>query len=383
MLQDYFFNLINKSNNITGRAFAGKYGWIKLGFFSMFVSLFFAFPSYDLILKGKAEFWWKSVIEQTREPFVQKSYWAGSHDAKLAFRLTPPLIGKVLGLNRNGYLLLQISFFAMFFFLLTRTLLSLTSDIVSTAYLSLGFATTFVGSVLVSDYRGLFDGIAYTFMLMAMCWRNPLLIFAAAFLASFTDERALVAMPLILLYLIVRESNIKELDLKFLIKGDRYSWAVAASCIAYTVCRLLLAQIFGLKTNSADEHIWLIGKQIDSWAIGLWTGLEGFWLVIIAAGMILLLTKRYAALLATGVAALMVFLVAANVLDITRSMAYMFPLAILSVCIIEKTEKKHANYLYFAAMIISALPSYNIVEESTFTMFHPLLVQILRMFFTN
>ena len=383
MLELFFQNLVERSSNLANILFGGSYGWVKLAFFSVFASFFFAFPSYDVMLKGDSDYNWASVVERAREPFTKKNYPPRSHQEKTELRLTGPIIGNLLGLERPGFLALQIIFLVVFFLVLTKILWQLSSDVPSMTFLSLAFGTIFVGNVLVSDIRGFFDVIAFTFLILAMCWKSPAIIFVATFLASFTDERGFLATSLVFLYWIVKEHDVTSLNIRSLVRGNWYSWAVVLSGIMYLGARFVLFKLLGLSTPSSDGGLWLAIDQINAWAFGLWTGLEGVWLIVIAAAIILFISKRYSFLTALIAFSGGIIVVAVSVIDITRSMAYVFPIALISVVIVEKTEKHLSRYLYFAAMLISFLPSYYVSSENNIMMSYPFLLQMLRLLRTS
>jgi hypothetical protein len=355
--------------------FTGSSNWkIKITLLSIVLSLFFAFPSYQTYRAGKFDDKWDAVTTQISAPFQQRDYSAQSHFSKLAFRLTVPVIANVLHLQRLGCFVIDYLFFILMFYLLLLLSFQITQDRIAATLITFGFAFMFVGNVLVSDVRALFDCAAFALMLLVMVNRNFFLIILFALLAFFTDERALITSSLIALWFMVRDSK-EQLTLKF----NSSFIALVCSWIFYFILRYLLGFYFGLKTESG----WTMdfAKQLDCLFFGLWTGLEGFWIPVVVA-LILLCLKRNFILLSGIIASMLVVLaVAFAVIDITRSIAYIFPVIFISLHIIQKTESLHfVRNIALLTFIVCLFPTYYTDGGGTLWFFYPLPMRIIGIF---
>src|SRR5579863_5814294 len=77
---------------------------------------------------------------------------AMSHLDKLAFRLTIPFLGHVLGTGAASWRILNIAAGICFFPLLARLIAGLTGDRLSAAYWTFAFAASWLGACFFTDY---------------------------------------------------------------------------------------------------------------------------------------------------------------------------------------------------------------------------------------
>jgi hypothetical protein len=91
--------------------------------------------------------------------------------------------------------------------------------------------------------------------------------------------------------------------------------------------------------------------QLDGFAFGFWSVLEGLWLPVLATIGLLWLRFRLAGLLLAGV--LMAQVVGAHcVLDVTRSGMYVFPVVFIAAAVLTAHEARDTVRLVF---LVSAL----------------------------
>ena len=191
--------------------FTSSGNWkIKITFISVILSLFFAFPSYDVYLKGEFARHWQGILIQIDNPLAQHDYTPLEHSACLAFRLTPAVIAYLLRLNEFGCLIFQFVALVLMFYGVVLLAEKITKDRVASSFVSLAFAFIFAGNVLVSDLRGIFDVVAYCLMVLAMGSEKKFLIFLFTLLACYTDERAVVASGLIFLWFVLKEATLEN-----------------------------------------------------------------------------------------------------------------------------------------------------------------------------
>jgi hypothetical protein len=352
---------------------------IKSTVLAILLSLFFAFPSYQTYLSGKLESKWSAISEQIKDPFSPKEYSDMSHNSKLAFRLTVPVIAHVLHVDRIGCFVIQAICFIILFYTLLSLAYSVTQDKITSLLILGGIAFMFVGNVLVSDLRAIFDVVAFCFMALTMLSRNFFFILGYALLAYFTDERALVASGLIFIWFIIRDLPLTSFTLQDLMKLKSPAIAVVFSWLLYFLLRWSLGHYFGLKTSDGGTN--MLSKQLNNILFGAWTGLEGFW-VIVGLGCILLYLKRYyLLLLVISGAMLVVMYVAYSVIDITRSFAYIFPVIFIFLQVLAKLENREAIRKYaLITFLICLFPTYYTDGEGGILYYFPLPFRIAGLF---
>ena len=127
-------------------------------FLAVLISLFFAFPSFDVAYSNEMKENWDAVIEQAENPFTPKEYPPASHQANLTFRLIPVLIGHFLKIDSiTGFLWLQGAALIILFYVLYALTRKVIVDRVSSIIITLSFSFIYIGNTLCSDYRGFFS----------------------------------------------------------------------------------------------------------------------------------------------------------------------------------------------------------------------------------
>ena len=380
---------------VTSKAFSAiekkanhKHSLIHLVIFSILASLFSSFPSYDIVGSDEMKENWTAILEQTEHPFAPMNFHSSSHQANLSFRLTPVLIARCLKVDTVlEFLVLQ---FVAFVCLITGIALlfkKIDNDPVVHYLLTLSVAFTFVGNVLCSDYRGFFDVFAYLFIVGSMLFTNSILVFFMLLFAYFTDERALFASGLISIFIYFNETsgNLRSGSKWFKILSRPRVLALVFSWISYIALRLLLSSIFGLHSNSEGLVDYLLTQtihQINILPFGAWTGLEGFWLLVIFSVFVLFMNKNYLVMSWYLLALLVVVFIGIWVFDVTRSMAYLLPSIFLSLSILTKTDSENIlRSIAFFVLVLSIFPTYYAGGPNEVHWLFPLPIQILRMLF--
>lgn len=363
---------------------AGKGGVWRVIAMACFISLFFAFPSYDLAFSEEMKPGWDAILLQTRYPFVATEYHGSSHQANLAFRLTPILIGYIFGIETiGGYLILQVivwaGLLAAVFFLFT----SIFSDRITASISTWAIALSFVGSVLCSDYRGFFDGLAYLLLVLAMLSKRFLGVFIALLLAYFTDERALICSGLVYAFAVLRsETPIGSSTFSSWMPTEKIKLAIVGSWAAYLAGRVTLSLLFGLKSNTETLLNYLRTEtihQVNLLPFGLFTGLEGFWIFVVLALGVMVYRKSWVLLLMTCFCVCVVSGIGVWVFDITRSLAFLVPLVFVSSLTLAKefpvpAIRKSALFVF----LVCLFPTYYAGGRNQVQWLYPAPVQVIR-----
>jgi hypothetical protein len=243
--------------------------------------------------------------------------------------------------------------------------------------MALTVSSVYAGVSGFIEFRFLFDSVAYTFLILALLFRRWYLVFLMVFLAAWTDERALIASSFIFLY----HLSLRGYDLKSLFREllNPTVIAVLAAWGAYFILRFWLSHSCGFKTDAGGVNDFL--THANNLAIGLWTGLEGAWIFVLAGIIGLILKKNYIFAFAFILCCCVSAFVAMSVADITRSMAYLLPAVFIGVRVLSKTENPgEMKKYFFTAFLISFLwPCYYVGgKEFIWWYAPPLPLQIIR-----
>lgn len=233
----------------------------------------------------------------------------------------------------------------------------ITGDRVSSLFASLSIASTYIGSFALISY---YDAIALAQLVLAMLpglnlWSKTLLVFTA----SFTDERAFVASA----FLLLPSLCIKAPAQNRFFKPEFI--AVLGGMAAYCVARIAVMKCTGLSTPHTGINFYLFILQIKFLHVGTWFALEGGWLWVAAAALILWRAKNWLALglmlLIMGTLLTGSFMVA----DVLRSAAYLLPVVFVALTVLAKAKQIATLRLYcFLAFFISLVGgNYNIFGD--------------------
>lgn len=341
--------------------------------------MFFSFPSYERIGKEYRGYW-EAVNEKSQSPFSEKEYAPESHEAKLTFRLTVPILAGILGLKTTGILILQ-AFFGFLLFLVSAYLFEkITEDPVSALLLTLSLSFIWAGRCAFVELRGIFDAVALFFLVFSMCFRNPLLIFSGVFMAAWTDERGLIASSLVLIFWWFSSGfTIKNLI-------NRQTTAVVMAWVGYFAVRYLLIHTYHFKTvvgNNLGVNCFI--SQMSNLPGGTWTALEGNWILVILALWILIKSKAWFPALALKLSVVLLIVVAMAVIDITRSMAFILPALFIAIFVIRKLGNESLltlrKTILLSATISFLYPAYYINGPFQTLWTYPFPLYILRHLF--
>ncbi len=239
------------------------------------------------------------------------------HLEKLGFRLTIPVLGKIFRTGRASWLVFTclsgLFFYPMFAWAVARWM----GDRLTAAYLTLAFAASWAGCFFFND-RFFGDGLAWALLFAAVACSHPAVIFAAVFAAAFTDERALLGSPAILLFWLLPPVDGAAPT------GTRQRAAVLLAWAAYLAARLWLGEAYDLATGytqaaaleTFEEHA-MTNFPYKALSVfkGLWPWLPLGWLGLRLA------RRRWDAAIYACTAGVM-FLVVMVVYDFVRTVGY-------------------------------------------------------------
>ncbi len=331
----------------------------KLSLGCMLLVAFFSSPDYPVL---GADATWAVVSLQIQDPLQNVGgLEPTSHEAKRTFRLFVPVLAKALGLNSpfSIYAMQQILTFLGFywFYRLARKVLDCKA-LASVLTLTLCFVN--FGQTGVVDIFAKFDVFAYTFLIGAMWIQSPWLVFLLCLSASFTDERGLAALPIVIIWHALFEPETRRLGFERLkTRRAMLAFAPALAMLAYVILRIHLKSQYGFSIPFGDVGVAVILRQINMLYFGTWTMFEGLWLLPVVGSIVLIRQRRWALL--TLLTSMLTGYVAISfiVIDITRSLCFFFPLLFFYLVVLNRESRRFQQGVIMASLAVSALvPTY-------------------------
>ncbi|MBK9758444.1 MAG: hypothetical protein IPO90_00370 [Flavobacteriales bacterium] len=337
-------------------------------------AFFWNFPSYDLVfVRGEVSQNWAGFLEQVNAPFTDHTlqYPDASHSAKLGFRFVPALICRALNIHTVAG---AVVFQTVTTFALHALLFTFLGRYFSTrprgSLACLPFCLIAGGHPYNLDLWGFFDSLALTFLLAAMVTRRKALVILFLLLAWFTDERALIASPVLLfLEWAPRSASRRAIHTPYHMVWPRY-WPYLLAGTLYVVIRLLLGVSLGLRT--APVALTYFTSQLPLTFRVLFHGCEGFIIPLCICCWLWWRSRRIALLVLFLICLSLVLATSVAVIDMERSMAYALPhLLVLVVLLRAEITERMVGVLLLAVAFINLFYSDAL----------PFLVQLVRMIF--
>lgn len=344
---------------------------------SLTLALFCSFPSYDVLSsKDYIERHWKPVLLKAENPLFDLNtlYGPGSHESKNNLRLTVPVIAKLLHLNIWGILLFAGLMGICLLYLTIEVTMNITQDRVASLLATLIVSSIYAGIASFVELRGIFDGVALAFLVVSLL-PNPFLVWSSLFLAFWTDERAVIAGSLVWLF-----HSLKHNDASKLYVWSANSLSVVIAWFSYFLVRVLLEVFLNLHTPTAGFGLQILLNQINNIPMGIWTGLEGGWIIVILAIILLLLQRNFKVVFLFITFMSFVVGVSVSVVDITRSMAYILPALFIAIKVLAtlETREEVRRFLLISLLVSLLWPNYYAGGKHSIWWNYPLPIQVVR-----
>ena len=319
------------------------------------ISLLHAFPAYDLVDPDHAN--WQALVLQADDPFEPHDYPPESHAAKLALRLTTPMVGYVLGLGVTGFIVYNAIAGIVLLALVTYVAHSITGDRVVATLTSVAVGLALVGSLGFTATNGNIDAPALALLVAALALRNPIAITPVVVLACFTDERALLGSALVLLFHVVRTRSWVTLQ----------TAAVAAGVVGYLVLRFVVTEATGLETPRGGIGVGVILDQYVGGPLAAWSAFAALWALVLAGLVMLWLRqRRLEVLVFAGLVGATLF-AAMIVGDTARSMTYAVPAVLIALAALAGQRLAALRLLLLGICAVSLLPNYYVDQRKAET----------------
>jgi hypothetical protein len=355
-----------------------------ISFCAALFSIFFAKPKLDEIYsitnpKSQSnEIWEAQMLKKERIFAPMDSFSAESHNAKMAFRITLPILMKVFDLKPFQVYLLQllIGLFTLFF--VAEISYGRTESFSFTGLFVLAFASTYFYRSSYIDFRGTGDSFAY-FLIVICLWGidKPLLLAPSLFALFFTDERGIVAFLSVFSFAYVThldefQKGLSKLKLKTLTPF----FTIGSVFIACLLLRFYLKYQFNLNTPNNGADFQLFRSQWSGVQLGLFSGISGLWILILVGLYSAISQKQFALGFLIGLNVFVFAGVASVVSDVTRSLAYLAPMAIVSL--IPMLEKRVlVKYVLLSSLAINILFPCLVIVVPLQLYYYPILFDIL------
>lgn len=367
MIIEKISKILSCYNGILERFSARKHWQIEFTLMSTILLLFFAFPSYDLVF-GEFLPSWNSIYMQAAHPLTNFDYDPSSHESKQTFRLFVPLLIRYTNLNIIGVILVQHIVGIISIFIFMQVVAKITKDRMFTMLLTLAYISIGTAKASFISISTLFDGFAFFFLLLSLRFSSFFIVFFSLTCSAWIDERGLIALSLIFVWYCMYGSK-KQLI------------AILLAWIGYFTLRFYLVHTFGLNTVTGAIGLSTLVDQINNAPMGIWTGMEGFWIFFILSLTILWVKKQWYYLVMLTGSVIIIITVALLVADISRSMFYLLPAIIIALRIVKENEtSNHFNKLVWMTLGLSVMfPAYVVGGVNTLSWQYPLPLQIMRL----
>lgn len=283
-----------------------------------------AVPAYEALHTPFVNLTWQHAQVKIDHPFADMGvlFPPDTHESKLTYRLTVPLLAHVLRFGRNGLIVVSAAAGVLLLYLILSLGFSLTGSRKTAIFVCLAVACSWAGESAFHEVRGgYYDAIAVCLLILSMSTTRPFLIGSFVFLAGWTDERALLASSFVFLFWWLGNR----------LMSPRPA-AVVAAWAAYLATRACLTIAFSLTpVTTVGVGPALLAQQFFLLPLALWSGLAGTWLPLAYSLSALIREKRLAAAASSAFFLVLVIVGAMSVIDVTRSMAYCLPALITTL----------------------------------------------------
>lgn len=287
-----------------------------------------AFPAYQLWLEPEPSWQqnWDALRQQFAHPFQHPEVNENLHGYQARYRMLVPLLVGWTGIDPR-HLVLLLPILGLFFG--SRLLLlmeSITGSRVQAVLIAFGLMSSYLFRAFTTDLAGYFDAFAFAFLLLAMQTRLGLSQFLFLLAALLTDERSLLSLPFVVGFHWTWHNN--DNILRNLGRMQPPFPAALVAVGAAITLRIFLSSFldFGpLWPQSEWVGLSVLRENFQTMPLLLLSGL-GFWTLWLAlpSAYMLLNGQKIQAIL-VGIYTSLALMSSLLVLDVTRSVSYLFP----------------------------------------------------------
>ena len=344
------------------------------------LSLFLSFPQKEIIFSDYTNV--PEVVglkQKFATPFSNIDVPQGSHQSKLTYRLTVPVLAHYTKTSFEFWKCIEILCGALMFYIAAALAYRLLNkNRVNAILTALLLSVIFAGTTSFIEFRGTFDGLAIFLLICGCYFTNPIFLFLITLSASFCDERALIASAFMVLF----HSDIKTpLKSQIFALFNKKTIPIYIAWGIYFYIRFVVLKYMTFDMHGI--HLRVPFEQRHNLCNGLWSAFEGGWLIILCALLVGFSRKKIWYNLAWCFTMTVSVIVAFFVIDITRSMAYLTPCLFIALKQLgnnpsSKDESYTQTYLLIAFIISLVWPSIFFGGNEAWWFAPPLPLSVLR-----
>lgn len=325
----------------------GKYWFLTVGLGAVLLSWVIRLPEY-YVLEGLPErVDSKFLAWQAQHPLTPNTEYLKplpdyppeeadivSHLYKTSYRLTIPLLSRVLPFGIWAWIVLPGLSGLIFYPILCGVLAQFTGNRVTATLLTWNYAICSATQFFFGRFYILYgDGFAYLLLAVVALSNRPWLIFTSVCLSSFTDERALVATTILYFLRSLRDHTLHTWRFRALFPSNGAMWAMIAACFSYLIGRLSLHAFFGLENDdsavlTSKELLYHLRYSIPDL---LFATFEGLWVLPVLALLSAVAARNIQWVIAYIGALFFALAPSFLVIDLERSLGFMFPVLLAAV----------------------------------------------------
>ena len=373
----FYIYISNINNRIVANIekIAVKKNWLIYTMFYCSVgSLFFAFPSFDA---------WDASSGRLHGFLLQcesiTEFWKENKISNANYRITIPLFVGLLGGGHIKSIIIRFIVGILLFGLCGKIIFDYTKDRISAILFSITLALTNLGATSFCEHRGIFDGIAIFLVILSFYFKNHFFIIFTLILAFFTDERTLISTGFLLTYGMLNANKGLGVIRRLF---NNYNFSILTALMIYIFIRYQINFAYGLELSEVNQlkYGWKLLNQINNVPVAIWTGLEGFWIIILLNIILLYKNQNFFSGLIFISTIIFLIIMGNSVGDTSRSMLYLFPAVIVGMEQISKKipNNETRNILVLCLIISFIFPSYWVGAKSSIWWQYPMPIQIIR-----
>ncbi len=299
-------------------------------------------------------------------------YESWNHFRKRDLRLTPYLIGHIFHIEAIKLFYLQVLLlFPLFIYLSLKTIYQLCHDTVTAFWGTLTLLFCYLGNSFYYDTL-FFDSYAYLGLLAAFWMRRHWTLIPILLATYFIDERSLAPSLVILLANHMERSNLEPYanslsEFRSFTWQNTSFWTFLILGCVYACIRIYLYLQYQLQTpigsNSGVQFLEVM-RHKSKVPLGIFSAFKLDLLFIFLVMNQLLKMKKLFSLLIYLVLFGIIMLISTAVEDVTRSLAFGFPLLLIYFQLLPESKKDKADQRLFVALVAIAnalLPTYTLL----------------------
>jgi hypothetical protein len=213
--------------------------------------------------------------------------------------------------------------------------------------------------------------VGYFFLAAACFARAPWLIAFCLAVGAFSDERVATSAPL--LYLLQSDSPITQLSLRDLLRLNHMRVGTIAGALFFAGVRIIFGMHVGHLVDRAEVGFYKLLPNLLMLPVNSLFVFKGTVLILALALLVALLRRAGVAILIVAVAAFPSVVASMLVTDISRSLAYVFPLLLICTqALTESMDLLTIRRVALCAALFSTLIPTSFIWVDTLLTYRPL-----------